>query len=43
MVSNSLKIELQQLLDLLEATKNESADDSEYQELRSNLPADWPL
>ena len=43
MVSNSLNMELQELLDLLEILKNDSADDSEYQELRGYLPDDWPL
>ncbi len=43
MVSNSLNMELQELLTLLETLKNESADDSEYQELRGHLPEEWPL
>ncbi len=43
MVSNSLNMELQELLALLETLKNESADDPEYQELRGHLPEEWPL
>ena len=43
MVSNSLNIELQELLDLLGTLKNESAVDLEYQELRGHLPEEWPL
>ncbi len=43
MVSNSLNIELQELLALLDSMKNESANDSEYQELRGHLPDEWPL
>ena len=43
MVSNSLNIELQALLALLGTLKNESADDPEYQDLRGQLPEEWPL
>ncbi len=43
MVSNSLKIELQDLLAQLEGMRSESADDPEYLELRGGLPEDWPL
>lgn len=43
MVSNSLNIELQELLDLLGTLKSESAVDLEYQELRGHLPEEWPL
>ena len=43
MVSNSMKIELQELLELLETARTEFADDPEYQELRGALPEDWPL
>ena len=38
MVSNSLNMELQDLLALLDTLKNESADDPEYQELPGHLP-----
>ena len=43
MVSNVLKMELQELLDSLEQFRRAYADDPEYQELRGELPADWPL
>jgi len=43
MVSNVLKMELQELLDALERFRHAYPDDPEYQELRSELPADWPL
>ena len=43
MVSNTLDMELQELLGLLETLKREFADDPEYQELRGRLPPDWPL
>ena len=43
MVSNSMKIELQDLLNLLERTRTEFADDPEYLELKGALPEDWPL
>ena len=43
MVSNSLDIELQELLGLLEGARTEFAGDREYQELRRELPQDWPL
>ena len=43
MVSNSLNMELQELLALLGTLKNESAGDPEYQELRADLPQEWPL
>ena len=43
MVSNSLKIELQELLDLLETLRREAGDDPEYQELRAGIPSEWPI
>jgi len=43
MVSNSLKIELQELLDQLAGIKTEFSTDPEYLELRGGLPEDWPL
>ncbi len=43
MVSNSLKIELQELLDQLKGISTELAADPEYLELRGGLPEDWPL
>ena len=43
MVSNSLKIELQELLDQLEGVRTEFSADPEYLDLRGALPEDWPL
>ena len=43
MVSNSLKIELQDLLAQLEGIRTEFSADPEYLELRGGLPEDWPL
>ena len=43
MVSNSLKIELQEFLDQLEGVRAEFSSDPEYLELRGSLPEDWPL
>ncbi len=43
MVSSAIKMNLQDLLDALERFRHAYADDPEYQELRSALPADWPL
>ena len=43
MVSNSLNMELQELLEALERVQRECGSDHEYQELRRGLPEDWPL
>ena len=43
MVSSALEMDLEELLDTLERLRREHASDPEYQELRSALPADWPL
>ena len=43
MVSNSLNMELQELLEALERIQRECGSDPEYQELRRGLPEDWPL
>jgi hypothetical protein len=43
MVSNVLKMELQELLDTLERFRRAYADDPDYQALRGELPPDWPL
>jgi hypothetical protein len=43
MVSNTLKMELGELLGTLERLRRESSDDPEYQQLRAALPADWPM
>ncbi len=43
MVSNSMKIELQELLETLAAISREFSGDPEYQKLRADLPQEWPL
>jgi hypothetical protein len=43
MVSNVLKMELQELLDTLEQFRRAYADDPDYQALRGELPPEWPL
>jgi hypothetical protein len=43
MVSNSLNMELQELLETLERVQRECGNDPEYQELRRGLPEDWPI
>jgi hypothetical protein len=43
MVSNSLDMELQEMLDMLSRLQSECGDDPEYQELRRALPEEWPL
>ena len=43
MVSSALKMELDDLLDTLTRFRHELADDAEYQRLRDELPADWPM
>jgi hypothetical protein len=43
MVSNALKIELEELYATLERLRVEAADDPEYVQLRSALPTDFPL
>ena len=43
MVSNSLNIELQQLLDTLAGISRDLSDDPEYQKSRADLPQEWPL
>jgi hypothetical protein len=43
MVSNVLKMDLQELLDLLGRIRRDHGDSLEYLELRAALPTDWPL
>jgi len=43
MVSNTLKIDHQELLDTLERLRREFGKSPEYRELRRDLPEDWPL
>ena len=43
MVSNTLKMDQKELVKALKRLKREAADDPEYQKLRRDLPADWPI
>jgi hypothetical protein len=43
MVSNSLGMDLEELLERLRQLKQEFGATAEYQRLRRALPADWPL
>ena len=43
MVSNSLDMELQELLDILSHLHRDCSADPEYQEFRRALPDEWPL
>ena len=43
MVSNTLNIELQELLDTLAGMSRDFSDEPEYRELRADLPQEWPL
>ncbi len=43
MVSSALNLELQELLDTLDRLQREFGDNAEYQQLRQQLPADWPM
>jgi len=43
MVSSAIGMDLDDLLATLDRLRTEQADDPEYRELRSDLPADWPM
>jgi hypothetical protein len=43
MVSNSLNIALQELLDTIERMRKQHGSSEEYRKLRKELPKDWPL
>ena len=43
MVSSALDMELQELLQTLEELRRTFAHDAEYQELRQEIPPDWPM
>ena len=43
MVSSVLNLEPDELLQLLQRFARDYADDPDYGELRSELPADWPI
>ena len=43
MVSNSLHMDLGELLQTIKRMRKEHADSAEYRKLRKELPEDWPL
>jgi hypothetical protein len=43
MVSNSLKIDQEEIIEALARLRREQTDDPEYQKLRRELPQDWPV
>jgi hypothetical protein len=43
MVSNSLRIDLQDLLETIKGMRAKYGASAEYQKLRRDLPEDWPL
>jgi hypothetical protein len=43
MVSNSLKIDQEEIIEALARLRREQTDDPEYQKLRGELPQDWPV
>lgn len=43
MVSNTLSIDLQELLNTLERLRRQFGKSVEYQELRRELPDEWPM
>jgi hypothetical protein len=43
MVSNTLHIDLQDLLKTIKGMRAKYAKSAEYQKLRRDLPEDWPL
>jgi hypothetical protein len=43
MVSNSLRIGQEEIIEALARLRREQADNPEYQKLRGELPEDWPV
>jgi hypothetical protein len=43
MVSNSLHVDLQDLLETIKSMRAKYGKSAEYQKLRGELPDDWPL
>ena len=43
MVSNTLKMELEELLQIVERLRRKYGDDPEFQKLRKELPDNWPI
>jgi hypothetical protein len=43
MVSNSLKLVQEEIIEALARLRREQADNPDYQKLRRELPQDWPV
>jgi len=43
MVSNTLKMDLEELVKIAAGLKRKYASDPEYRKLRQDLPEDWPV
>ena len=43
MVSNSLKLVQEEIIEVLARLRREQAENPEYQKLRRELPQDWPV
>jgi hypothetical protein len=43
MVSSTIEMDLEELYATLERLRVDHADDPDFQELRKEFPADWPL
>ena len=43
MVSNTLKMKLAELVQIVERLRRKYGGDPEYQKLRQELPDDWPI
>jgi hypothetical protein len=43
MVSNSLKLVQEEIIEALARLRREQADNPEYQKLRRDLPQEWPV
>ena len=43
MVSNSLNLAQEEIIEALACLRREQADSPEYQKLRRELPEDWPV
>jgi hypothetical protein len=43
MVSNTLKMDQQEVVKALKRLRREHGDSPEYQKIRKDLPKDWPL
>lgn len=43
MVSNSLKMDQEEIIEALARLRQEQPDNPEYKKLRRDLPKDWPV